>query len=376
MAETQDPVGALFREGKLMPAIEAANAAVRKNPADLGSRILLAELLLFTGNVERADVILDAAAQADPTALIAVAEFRQLLRAEIARRQYSREGRVPEFLGEPTEALRAALAAGVALRAGEAEEAMRHAAEAEAARPRASGVATQQEATVSFDDFRDVDDLLAGFFEVLTTTGKYYWIPTERVESVEFEAPRRPRDLVWRRASMVVSDGPDGVVYIPALYDSGKTDLDDELRLGRATEWVDEATGPVRGIGQRVFLIGDDAQSVMELATLRFRASVPVTAIAIAVPPATARVTRFVMLTGPIVRFAHGSLLAFRHFSDTSIRRWTYARSRLRGTLGRGYRRVNQRTGDTRRANAECRTSDTLRSRPPRSAWFSASWHR
>ena len=80
MAETQDPVGALFREGKLMPAIEAANAAVRKNPADLGSRILLAELLLFTGNVERADVILDAAAQADPTALIAVAEFRQLLR--------------------------------------------------------------------------------------------------------------------------------------------------------------------------------------------------------------------------------------------------------------------------------------------------------
>jgi type VI secretion system protein ImpE len=69
MAETQDPVGALFREGKLMPAIEAANAAVRKNPADLGSRILLAELLLFTGNVERADVILDAAAQADPTRL-------------------------------------------------------------------------------------------------------------------------------------------------------------------------------------------------------------------------------------------------------------------------------------------------------------------
>jgi len=52
MAETQDAVGALFREGKLMPAIEAANAAVRKNPADLGSRILLAELLLFTGNVD------------------------------------------------------------------------------------------------------------------------------------------------------------------------------------------------------------------------------------------------------------------------------------------------------------------------------------
>ena len=184
MAESPEAVGALFREGKLMPAIEAANAAVRKNPTDLGSRILLAELLLFTGNVERADVILDAAAQAVPGSLIAVAEFRQLLRAEIARRQYSREGRVPEFLGDPTEALRATLAAGVALRAGDIEEAARRAAEAEEARPRVSGAATQQDSTMSFDDFRDVDDLQAGFFEVLTTTGKYFWIPTERVASV------------------------------------------------------------------------------------------------------------------------------------------------------------------------------------------------
>ena len=270
MAETPDAVGALFREGKLAPAIEAANAAVRKNPTDLGSRILLAELLLFTGNVERADVILDAAAQADPGSLIAVAEFRQLLRAEIARRQYSRDGRMPEFLGDPTEALRATLAAGVALRAGDIEEAARHATEAEEARPRVSGAATQQDSTMSFDDFRDVDDLQAGFFEVLTTTGKYFWIPTERVASVEFEAPRRPRDLVWRRASMVVTDGPDGVVYIPALYDSGNKDLGDELRLGRATEWVDEETGPVRGIGQRVLLIGDEDRSIMELAALRF----------------------------------------------------------------------------------------------------------
>jgi type VI secretion system protein ImpE len=270
MAETPEAVGALFREGKLLPAIEAANAAVRKNPGDLGSRILLAELLLFTGNVERADVILDAAAQADPTALIAVAEFRQLLRAEIARRQHSREGRVPEFLGEPTEALREALAAQVSLRAGDVEDAARHAAGAEQARPRAAGVAVQKDATTPFDDFRDVDDLHAGFFEVLTTTGKYYWIPTERVASIEFEAPRRPRDLVWRRASMVVTDGPDGVVYLPALYDSGTADIGDELKLGRATSWIDEQTGPVRGIGQRVFLIGDDAQPIMELATLRF----------------------------------------------------------------------------------------------------------
>ena len=46
--------------------------------------------------------------------------------------------------------------------------------------------------------------LTAGSFEVLTTTGKYYWIPTERVATVEFHPPKRPRDLLWRRATMSV----------------------------------------------------------------------------------------------------------------------------------------------------------------------------
>jgi type VI secretion system protein ImpE len=270
MSDTGDVAGALFRAGKLAPAIEAANAAVRRSPGDLGNRILLAELLVFTGNIERADVILDAAAQADPKALPAVAEFRQLLRAETARRQQVRDGRVPEFLGEPTEAMRAALAAQVALRAGDTAEAIRYAAEAEEIRPRVAGSLTQAAGETPFDDLRDIDDLHAGFFEVLTTTGKYYWIPTERVESVEFEAPRRPRDLVWRRASMVVHDGPQGVVYLPAIYDSPQTDLSEEHRLGRTTSWLDEETGPVRGLGQRVFLIGDDALAVMDITALRF----------------------------------------------------------------------------------------------------------
>lgn len=268
MSETEVTVSALFRAGKLAAAIEAANAAVRKSPADLGGRVLLAELLLFAGNLERADNILDAAAQIDPGAMVGVAEFRQLLRAAMARRQHSRQGRVPEFLGEPTPALRSGLAALVALRAGNTEELARHIAEAEAVRPRAPGRAGD----VVFDDIRDADDLHAGFFEVLTTTGKYFWIPTERVASIEFHPPRRPRDLAWRRASVSVNDGPDGEVYLPAIYDSDKSDLADEFLLGRATDWSSPEEGPVLGIGQRVFVVGDDAVGIMELTTLQFGA--------------------------------------------------------------------------------------------------------
>ncbi|MEA2736765.1 MAG: type secretion system protein ImpE, partial [Acetobacteraceae bacterium] len=255
-----------FRAGRLAEAVAAANAAVRKAPAELAPRVLLAELLLFAGNPERADVVLDAGSAVDPQAAIVIAEFRQLLRADLARRQQRHDGRVPEFLGEPTAALAAILKAYVALRAGDPAEATALAGHAEALRPRVSGTVDG----VRFDDFRDADDLHAGYFEVLTTTGKYFWIPTERVETIQFEAPKRARDLYWRRVTMSVRDGPDGVVYLPVIYGEDGQGDSDELRLGRATDWIDDQVGPVRGVGQRVFLAGEELVSIMDVAEIVF----------------------------------------------------------------------------------------------------------
>ena len=99
MVETALQAADLFRAGRLADALAAANAEVKAAPTDLGRRVLLAELLLFSGNLERADVILDAAGQLDPSVAVVVSEFRQLLRAETARRQLYRDGRVPELLG-------------------------------------------------------------------------------------------------------------------------------------------------------------------------------------------------------------------------------------------------------------------------------------
>jgi type VI secretion system protein ImpE len=266
MAETDLQAASLFRAGKLNEAIAAATAAVKAAPTDLGQRVLLAEFLLFAGNLERADVILDAASQIDPSALLVVSEFRQLLRAETARRQLYRDGRVPEFLGEPEPTEQASLAAFVALRAGDIPDAIAQAEAAETLRPRAPGSI----GSIAFDDFRDADDLHPGYIETLTTTGKYYWIPVSRIESMLFHPPKRPRDLVWRRCSMSVANGPDGDVYIPATYYAEANTIDDAHRLGHVTSWTDEADGPVRGTGQRLFLVGEEAIGIMDLTQLEF----------------------------------------------------------------------------------------------------------
>jgi type VI secretion system protein ImpE len=89
--------------------------------------------------------------------------------------------------------------------------------------------------------------------------------------SAEFHPPKRPRDLIWRRASMSVADGPDGDVYVPVVY-AGSDPATELLRLGRETDWTDPDAGPVRGIGQRVLLCGDDDVAIMDVGVLRFGA--------------------------------------------------------------------------------------------------------
>ena len=269
--------GRLFRDGNLTDALRAANAGVRKAPADIGARILLAELLLFAGNTERADVVLDACPDLDTSAALVVAEFRQLLRGETARRQLFSEGRVPEFLGEPNAAQRLALAAIVALRHGNAAEAGKQAAQAEAARVRPKGTTRG----ASFDDLRDGDDILATCVEVITTTGKYFWIPPERILQIDLHPMKRPRDLFWRRATMQVADGPDGDVYLPTIYpplgpplSKDATGLSDALRLGRATDWQQHGeAGPMRGLGAVTILVGDEALTWLEMDTLGFQSA-------------------------------------------------------------------------------------------------------
>ena len=262
--QDQASVAALFREGRLGDAIAAATAQVRRAPADAAARVLLAELLLFDGNLERADSQLDTAAMIDPSLGVAVAEFRLLLRAEQARVQLLGEGRVPEFLDTPTPAQRAALAAVVALRAGDRDAAAEHAAAAEAARP----AAPFRVGDTLVDDLRDADDLIAGSLEVLTPAGTYLWVPFERVAALTLHPPERPRDLYWRRASLAVQGGPSGEVYVPALYAGDPAVTDEALRLGRATDWRDVAEGLTRGVGQRVFLAGEEGIAVMNLAPL------------------------------------------------------------------------------------------------------------
>jgi type VI secretion system protein ImpE len=256
----------LFSTGQIAQAVEIVTADVKKKPGDLDSRALLAQLLCFKGELERADKQLDVISTQSPESAMTVALFRQLIRGEQARVDFHSGGRVPEFLTEPSESLRLVLKAGIALRENHPAEAVELLTEAEEKRPEVKGTCNGK----PFEDFRDLDDFYVGFFEVLTSTGKYYWIPTEKIRRIEFHEPGSPRDLFWREVEMDVDQGPEGVVYLPVIY-YGSSDSDDEIiQRGLATDWFEPESGPVRGIGQRMFLMGEEDISMMDLQELEF----------------------------------------------------------------------------------------------------------
>lgn len=257
-----------LRAGELDQAIALMNAEVRQHPADIDRRGVLAELLCISGNLDRADAILDSISTLDPKFAVGVALVRQIIRAEQARQQFFQEGRLPEFIKRPVGAMELELRAAIALREGAKDEAAALIAEAETVRTPAAGFANDDR----FDDFRDLDDLSAAHLEVLTATGKYYWIPVADVKSLEFRKAERRRDFIWRRASLSVADGPEGEIFIPSVYPSGKDGLAAHFRLGYETDFVGKETGPKFGVGLRTFLVGDNAVTILELNRLTFQA--------------------------------------------------------------------------------------------------------
>lgn len=262
--------GDALRAGDISGALSAVTAAVKAAPTDADARWLMAEVLLLSGEAERADRMLDAAALHEPNP--AVLEFRKLLRAEVLRTQVLRDGAPPKYQGgDATPAQKAALRARMLLRLGDVSGANEAANEIESLRERTPGrLEDDKGGSVPFDDLRDADDLWAAEIEVLTTGGDHLLVPVTRIRSLTFDAPRRTRDLVWRRCNIDLKDGTEGVVYMPSLYLGPTKETDNSLLLGRSTEWSDPEDGPVRGRGQRMILAGEELLPSTALQTVVF----------------------------------------------------------------------------------------------------------
>ncbi len=258
----------LYQEGQLEEAISAIQDEIKKNPANTAKRAFLTELLCFAGELERADKQLDIITSQEPEAAAGLAFWRQMIRAEQDRQDFFNSGKAPHFIGEPTPMITSLIKASIAIRESEYQEANDLIAAAEE-----SKIAIEVKCNDEIaEDFRDLDDLTSGVLEVMANNGKYYWIDFSQINSVEFLPPSRPIDLLWRKAAIDVKDGPEGEVFIPTIYSASNGSNSDALaKLGRKTEWSQDEDKPLRGIGMRAFLVGEEMKTIMDIDTLEIR---------------------------------------------------------------------------------------------------------
>ena len=254
----------LFQQGKLQEAVTVAADLVKSRPSDITARSLFCEFLCYTRDWERADKQLDAITKLDSESMIGASMFRHLIRCEVARDEVFNKGRVPQFVDKPSDVTQKRLEALTSLREGDGAASVKLLAEASELEPELSGKYNGN----AFSGLRDLDDLLGTVLEVFTATGEYYWVNLAQVESLEFEKPSNLIDQLWRRARIETVGELSGHIHIPAIYFASGANEDGRVQIGRATDWVEPAPGLIRGQGQREFLVGEEAVTILEFRNL------------------------------------------------------------------------------------------------------------
>ncbi len=225
----------LYASGRLEEAIAQLGNNLRNEPANAQLRSFLFELLSFAGDYTRADKQLAALAAAGPAAEAGVATYRAALEAERVREHMFTSGDFPRTATLP------------------------------------SGAGTIEDQP--FTEIADGDPRIGARLEVIAG-GRYLWIPFAHLASIVIEPPTRLRDLRWLSARVAtnstVKDLELGQVLLPALTPSVWRHTDPELRLGRATDWDEQADGDFIPVGQKVLRIDDRMVPLVDVRVIVF----------------------------------------------------------------------------------------------------------
>jgi type VI secretion system protein ImpE len=223
----------LFRAGRLNEAVDALGAELRENPGDSQRRIFLFELLCFAGNYQRAEKQLDVLAQKGAEAAMGTLLYRSALHAEQTRQEMFLSGNYPDSA--------------------------------------APGPVSGTLNGIPFQSLTDGDPRIGARLEIFAA-GQYTWIPLEQIASVRIGPPKRLRDLLWAPAVVRTSSDFRGVelgeVLVPALAPLSWGHDEDEVRLGRRTEWQLLGENVQAPVGQKLFLVDDQEFPLLELREL------------------------------------------------------------------------------------------------------------
>ena len=258
----------LLKQSDPEGALKALQTDIRANPADAKKRIFLFQLLCVLGSWERALNQLTAIGEMDALALPMVQTYREAIKCEMLRAEVFAGTKVPMLFGQPD--TWTALLIESMLREGKGEK-----AQAKQLRDQSFDLAPACKGTADgqpFEWIADADMRLGPVLEAVIS-GKYYWIPFDRLTTIQIEAPADLRDQVWMPANFMFSNGGESVGLIPTRYIGSAESGDGALALSRKTEWLESVEGFYTGLGQRLFSTDQGDLPLMDIRRIDIEAS-------------------------------------------------------------------------------------------------------
>lgn len=249
-----------LRAGDLEESLRDLQEQVRRQPAHAGYRVFLFQLLAVMGQWRRALNQLEVAGELDAGTLAMVQTYREVLRCEVLRAEVFAGRRSPLVFGTPAEWVALLMESQRLLARGAIEQ-------ARGLRERALEQAPTTSGTIDgarFEWIMDGDARLGPLLEVIIS-GRYYWVPFQRIHAIRLEQPADLRDLVWMPAQFTWTNQGEAVGFIPTRYPGSESSANPELRRAQRTEWQELPDGACLGLGQRMFFTDSGEYSLMDL---------------------------------------------------------------------------------------------------------------
>jgi type VI secretion system protein ImpE len=257
----------LLRAGRLAEARAELTREVKGAPADLDARTLLFQVLAFQGEWGKAERHLELLTLQAPERSAQFLLYRNLVAAERARAEVARGARIPEFLTEAPPFFQEFLAGREGLVSEEADDFANFLANLEGAQPALRGVADG----TPFEGFSDCDARHFWLLEVFIHD-RYLWFPFSALRELSIGQPATLLDLLWAPASIVTWDGLTAECYLPVLYPGSAHHENEQVRLGRMTDWLELGGGQQRAAGQHLLQVGTEEKGILELRQVTFAA--------------------------------------------------------------------------------------------------------
>ena len=268
---TNQPTRPMSEQVQLHPdkELEAAEAAVRQQPAQAIHRWRLFQWLCVTCQWERAVQQLQVYAQLGGAQISVVQALRDLVRAERSRAKVMAGQQLPGFvLDDAPSWMRGMLDALSLAGQGQIDA-------ADDARERALDLAplvAGRSGDIAFDWIGDSDTRLGPICELIAA-GRYRWLSLADIAEWQVEKPATLLDLIWAPCMLTLTDGTLMRGFMPARYpDSGDAQGDerDARLLARRTAWREVGRTGVIASGRKTWTTSAGDFDLYELAHCSF----------------------------------------------------------------------------------------------------------